>query len=157
MEEFKDDFKISQLTKELVTARLKQMEDPCAAAAALVKDALSVALKGLPPGAVAESRVVEDACQGAMTGLLLNDQPLHRGAVLILERVVDLANALNLDQTELMRSALRGIADMRRFVRIEVLGDMRQAIEARFHGAGLAFEALCAEPTPDPSPEKKGV
>ena len=141
-----EDFKISQLTKEIVLSRLREMEDPCRAAADLVGSTLEVALKGLEPGTVAESRIVEDACQGGMTGLLLNDQSLMRGAVLILETVCDLAARLNLDQPEMMRSALRGIADMRRFVRPEMLAEIRAAIEGRFHGAGLAFEKLCEAP-----------
>jgi hypothetical protein len=152
-----DDFKISQLTKELVSARLRGLEDPCAAASDLVRSTLEVALKGLPPGTIAESRVVEDACQGAMTGLLLNDQNLVRGAVVILEKVADLASALNLDQPEMMRSALRGIADMQRFVRPEMLAEIRYAIEARFHGAGLAFEALCQEGSGRETPAKPQV
>lgn len=150
-----EDFKINQLTKELVNARLRTLEDPCAAAAELVRETLEVALKGLKPGAIAESRVVEDASQGAMTGLLLNDGNLPRGAVLILERVCDLASKLNLDQPELMRSAMRGIADMRRFVRAEMLAEIRFAIEARFHGAGLAFEQLCDQPSGRETPERK--
>lgn len=152
-----DDFKISQLTKELVTARLRELEDPCAAAAELVRGTLLVALKGLPPGAAAESRVVADACQGAMTSLLLNDQSLTRGAVLILQRVSDLASELNLDGPEMLRSALRGIADMRRFARPETLADIRCAIESRFQGAGLAFEAFCAEPVPAPPSPAPGT
>ena len=147
-----DEFKISQLTKEIVSSRLREMEDPCRAAAQLVGKTLEVALNGLQPGAVAESRIVEDACQGGMTGLLLNEQPLTRGAVLILEVICDLATRLNLDQPELMRSALRGIADMRRFVRPEMLVEIQAAIEARFHGAGLAFQALCAEPSGHETP-----
>lgn len=147
-----DDFKINQLTKELVSARLRELPDPCAAAAGLVSETLTVALKNLPPGSVAESRVVEDACQGAMTGLLLNDQNLVRGSVLILESVVELAGRLNLDQPEMMRSALRGIADMKRFVRPEMLYEIQAAIEARYQGAGLAFDALCQEPSGHETP-----
>lgn len=140
-----DEFKINQLTKELVTARLRALEDPCAATADLVRRTLEVALKGLEPGTVAESRIVEDACQGGMTGLLLNEQSLTKGSIAILEAVVDLAGKLNLDQPEMMRSAMRGIADMQRFVPSAAMGEIQIAIEARFHGAGVAFEALCRE------------
>ena len=150
-----DDFKINQLTKELVSARLRELPDPCAAAAGLVRETLSVALKTLAPGSVAESRVVEDACQGAMTGLLLNDQNLVRGAVLILEAVVDLAGALNLDQPEMMKDALKGIADMRRFVRPEMMYEIQVAIEARYQGAGVAFDALCREPSCRETPARE--
>lgn len=140
-----DDFKIGQLTKELVAARLRKMGDPCACAADLVRQTLTVALKGMKPGQAAESRIVEDACQGGMTGLLLSQQDLPRGATLILEIVVDLAHQLNLDQTEMMRSALKGIADMRRFVQPSALHEISRQIEGHYHGAGDAFDLICRE------------
>lgn len=147
-----DPFKVSQLTKEIVLARLREMADPCVAAAALVKRTLEVAFKDLKPGSVAESRIVEEACQGGMTALLLNDQDIVRGAVAILEAVVDLAHGFNLDQQEMMRSALRGIADMRRFASPDILVAIRAAVEDRFHGAGLELEALCKEPSGSAKP-----
>lgn len=138
-----DEFKIGQLTKELVAARLKRMGDPCASAADLVKQTLAVALKGAKPGQVVEGRIVEDACQGGMTGLLLSEQNLPRGAMLILEAVVELSIEMNLNQTEMMRSALMGIADMRRFVQPHLLGEIARQIEGHYHGAGEAFEVIC--------------
>jgi hypothetical protein len=155
MDENKEDFKISQLTKELVTARLRSLEDPCAATADLVKRTLSVALKGLEPGAIAESRIIEDACQGGMTGLLLAENPLPKGAVSILEAVVDLAAQLNLDQPEMMKSALRGIADMRRFVQPNQLHEIEVAIETRYTGTGLVFRELCEQPTGQEAPQRQ--
>lgn len=137
--------RIHQLTKEIVSARLKQLEDPCVAAATLVRRTLEAALKDVTPGTVAESRLIEDASQGGMVALLLNEQNLSRGAVLILEAVAELASQLNVDQPEMMRSALRGIADMKRFVRDDTLTEIRSEIEGRFHGAGMAFEALCEQ------------
>ena len=139
------DFRIRQLTKELVSAKLGERGEPCAIAADLVRRTLEVALQGLALGAVAESRVVEDACQGAMTGLLLHEKDLAKGAVLILDAVVDLAGRLNVDGTEMMRSAMRGIADMRRFSGPAVLSAIEAAIELEYQGAGSAFRAILAE------------
>lgn len=139
------EFKIRQLTKELVSAKLAELGDPCAAAAELVRRTLEVALQGLPPGGAAEGRVVEDACQGGMTGLLLHEKDLPKGAVLILDAVVELAGRFNLDPTELMRAAMRGIADMARFTGAAVLFEIEGRIEARYQGAGGAFRALCEE------------
>ena len=139
-----DDFKIGQLTKELVAAKLRELPDPCAAAVKLSIETLRVALKGVAAGSTGDSAVVADACRGCMTALLLNDQNLPRGAVLLLEGVVELSAELNLDQMELMRCALRGVADMKRFAP-QTLADISNAVEARFTGAGQAFDALCSE------------
>ncbi len=140
------EFKIRQLTKELVAAKLRELPDPCAAAVKLCADTLRVALKGLEAGSTGDGAVVEDACQGCMTALLLNDQNLPRGAVLLLESVVELAAELNLDQMELMRSALRGVSDMKRFSP-QSLHEISTALEARFTGAGQAFDSICGEAT----------
>ena len=139
-----DDFKIGQLTKEIVAAKLRELPDPCVAAVKLSIETLRVALKGLAAGSAGDSAVVEDACRGCMTALLLNDQNLPRGAVMLLEGVVELSAELNLDQVELMRCALRGVADMKRFAP-QHLADISNALEGRFNGAGQAFDALCAE------------
>lgn len=146
-----DDFKIGQLTKEIVAAKLRELPDPCVAAVKLSTDTLRVALKGLEAGSTGDAAVVQDACQGCMTALLLNDQNLPHGAVLLLESVVELAAELNLDQMELMKSALRGISDMKRFAP-NAVAEISNALEARFTGAGQAFDALCREVQPSGTP-----
>lgn len=141
-----DDLEISQLTKEIVAERLKQLPDPCAIAADLLKDTLKIALKGMQPAWVAGSRIVDGGCQGCMTALLLNEQNLSRGAVRVVEAVSAAADELGLDRIELMRSALRGLAGMRRFVAPEKIREMAAALEARFPGAGRALEGFCDAP-----------
>ena len=145
-----DQFKIDQLTKELVSAKIKQLPDPCVAAASLVKDTLRVAFKGLEAGSVADAGIVEQACQGGMTALLLNDQNLAKGGVLILQAAAEIAEELNLDQMELMKSAMKGLSDMKRFARPDVLHDLETAIEARYHGAGEVFTDFCRQKAPAP-------
>lgn len=136
-----EDFKIGQLTKELVVARLRKMTDPGAAAAEVVKKTLAVTLKSTPPAESAQ--VIADGCKGGITGLLLADQDLARGAVLLLQAVSELAGESGLDPQEAMLAALRGFSDMRRFLRADQLSQMENELEARFHGAGNAFaEAL---------------
>ncbi|OGR88482.1 MAG: hypothetical protein A3J74_07545 [Elusimicrobia bacterium RIFCSPHIGHO2_02_FULL_57_9] len=142
MEEPQEDFKIGQLTKELVAIKLKKMADPSATAANLVKQTLAVALKEIKPGSTGHHAVVEDACRGGITGLLLAEQNLGKGAVLILEAVAELSSELNLDPTEMMRSALNGIADMRRFLRPDQLYDIHREIELHFMGAGEVFSRM---------------
>lgn len=132
-----EEFQIGQLTKELVAIRLKKMTDPCAAAADLVKKTLAVTLQNTPPEHAA--KVISDGCQGGITGLLLADQNLSKGAVLILEAVAELAAEHHVDPQEALKAALRGICDMRRFVRPDQLTEIQNEIEAHFDGAGQAF------------------
>lgn len=145
-----DDFRIGQLTKEMVAARLKAMADPCAEAAELVRRTVTVALDGYKAGdAGGREKVVQEACQGGMTGLLLAEQNLAKGAALILQAVLDLAQEKGLDLTLATFSALKGIADMHRFATPAQMDEIRRELEARFMGSGEAFaytlEAMKAE------------
>lgn len=140
-----DDFQIGQLTKELVAIRLKKMADPCAAAAELVKKTLTVALKGRLPDDPGNAALITDACQGGITAMLLADQHLPKGAALLLEAVVELANECNLDPAACMRAAMLGISDVRRFARADQVHEIAREIETRYMGAGEAFSDALAE------------
>ncbi len=140
-----DDFRIGQLTKELVALRLKKMADPCAAAADLVKKTLAVALKGRQPEDPGNLTVITDACQGGITAMLLADQNLPKGAVLLIEAVVELASEFNLDPPLCMQAAMLGISDVRRFARPDQVHEIAREIETRFMGAGEAFSEALAE------------
>ncbi len=139
-------FEIGQLTKELVAMKLKKMADPCAAAAELVKQTLTVALAAVKTDAEARSKAIADACKGGMTGLLLADQNLPRGAALTLEAVVELAGRHDLDPGESMRSALRGMAELRRYLREDQLDEIGREIGLHFMGAGEVFAEMLAKP-----------
>ena len=143
-----DEFKVGQLTKELVAIKLKRMDDPCAAAAELVKQTLGVALRAVAPGAPegAHAQVVTDACQGGMTGLLLAGHELGRGAALMLEAVSELANHFQLDPTMMMEAGLKGIADMRRFANPDQLEDIRREVGRHFLGVEALFEEMLRRP-----------
>lgn len=145
-----DAFELGQLTKELVAVKLKRMADPCATAADLVKQTLAVALKTIRDDAPARSKAIGDACRGGITGLLLADQNLARGAVLLLEAVVELSGHLDLDPGESMRSALRGLSDLKRFLRAEQLDEIEREIGRHFMGAGEVFAGLLREEQPAP-------
>jgi hypothetical protein len=134
-----EDFKINQLTKELVVIRLKNMGDPCIAAAELVRKTLAVALKGTPPNDANFIRVVREACQGGMTGLLVTAQNMPVGAVRMLEAVGEMAMELGFDPTRAMRGAIEGIADMHRFLTVEQMDAIRKEIDANLLGAGDVF------------------
>jgi hypothetical protein len=142
-----DEIRIGQLTKEMVAEELRQLGDPCAKAAAVVRKTLAAALSGDPPAADPK-RVIEDAVKGAMTALLLADQNLTRGAMQILETVSEAAAAGHLDPTEAMCAALKGLSDLRRFAEPSKLDDIRHAIESRYMGAGEVFAELLREPLP---------
>jgi hypothetical protein len=137
-----EDFKINQLTKELVVSRLKNMADPCAAAAELVKKTLIVALKGIPPGDSRFISIIRDACQGGMTGLLVAGQNLPKGTILLLEGVSEVSTSMGFDPTLAMQCALEGIADLHRFVNHEQMEAIKTEIDAHMMGAGDAFATI---------------
>lgn len=141
-----EEFKIGQLTKELVAMRIKKLEDPCGVAADMVKQAIVIALKARP---IEAETVVSDACCGGLQGLYLSDHDLSRGAVLILQAVGEAADETMLDPTLLMSFALKGFARLNRLTTPEQLQAMREELERHFHGCGQAFaDALAAQPDP---------
>lgn len=133
-----EDFRIGQLTKELVSIQLKKMGDPCAVAAELVRKTLRVALK---PGQE-QAGVIADAVQGGLQGLLLCEGDVPKGGVLVLEAVAELAAELQLDPTESLRAALAGLARLRRLLLPDQLAELQAGVEARFQGAGEVFAEL---------------
>ena len=145
-----DELRIHQLTKEMVAEELRSLGDPCAAAAAVVHRTLSAALQSPPEGTPPE-RIVEDTVKGAMTALLLAEQSLARGGMLVLEAVLDVSAKANLDPTAAMSAALRALADLRRFVDPARIDDIRLAIEAKYMGAGEVFVEYLRAPLPPSS------
>lgn len=137
-----DDFKISQLTKELVVIRLRNMGDPCAAGAELVKKTLAVALKGMTMEDPQVPTIIRDACEGGMTGLLVAEQSMPRGAVKLLEAVSEVAMELGLDPMATMQSALEGIADLHKLLTQEQIDDIKREIGQNFMGTSEAFSAI---------------
>ena len=134
-----DELRIVQLTKEMVAEELRLLGDPCAAAANVVRKTLLAAFQGAAPGDTPPTRVIEDAVKGAMTALLLADHSMTRSSILVVEAVMDVATKRDLDPTESMRAALKGLADLRRFVDPARMDDIRLEIEAHYMGAGEVF------------------
>jgi len=134
-----DELRIVQLTKEMVAEELRLLGDPCAAAASVVRRTLMAALQGAAPGDTPPARVIEDAVKGGMMALLLADHSLTRGSILIVEAVMDVASKRDLDPTDSMRAALKGLADLRRFVEPARIDDIRLEIEAHYMGAGAVL------------------
>ena len=144
-----DELRIHQLTKEMVAEELRILGDPCAAAAAVVQRTLTAALQSPPEGTPPE-RIVEDAVKGAMTALLLAEQSLAHGGILVLDVVIDVAAKAHLDPTVAMSAALRALADLRRFVDPARIDDVRLAIDAKYMGAGEVFVEYLRAPLPPP-------
>lgn len=142
----RDSFMLAQFAKELVALRIQHLDDPAAAAAALVRETALVALKSRPAEA---DCVIADACYGALQALLLAGHGLARGATLILGSVQDLSGPLGRNPADLTAYALEGFAHMRRLLTQDQLIDMLEALESRFPGAGAAFaKALSRQPDP---------
>lgn len=137
-------FLISQFAKELVAIRLRDTEDPCAVAAALVRETAEVALKSRPEEA---DCVVVDACYGGLQALALAGQDLSRGAALMYAAVMELAEPLGIPQASLSEYAFEGFARMRRLMTQVQVIDMLETLESRHKGAGAGLaKALAAQP-----------
>jgi hypothetical protein len=135
-----EELRFVQLTKEMVAEELRLLGDPCAAAAAVVRKTLHAAFQTPAPAASGSpARIIEETVKGAMTALLLADHSLTRGSILILEAVSDVASKRDLDPTDSMGAALKGLADLKRFVDPSRLDEIRLEIEAHYMGAGTVF------------------
>ena len=142
-----DELRFVQLTKEMVAEELRLLGDPCTAATAVVRKTLQAAFQVPSASDAAPARVIEETVKGAMTALLLADHSLTRGSILIVESVMDVAAKRDLDPTESMRAALKGLSDLKRFVDPARIDDIRLEIEAHYMGAGAVFmEYLAAAP-----------
>lgn len=136
-----DAFLIAQFAKELVAIRLSSTEDPCAVAAALVKETAAVALKARPHEA---DVVIADACYGGLQALLLAGHDVSRGATLMLGEVLDLAGPLGGDPVALSEYALEGFARLRRLLTQEQIVDMLETLDSHFKGSGTTLARALA-------------
>ncbi|MBI3563802.1 MAG: hypothetical protein HY079_01240 [Elusimicrobia bacterium] len=142
-----DELRIHQLTKEMVAEELRQLGDPCATAAGVVRKTLESALANAPAGTEGQ-RVIEDTVRGAMTALLLAEQSLTKGGMMILQVVLETTYE-HVAPQDAMAAALRGLADMRRFVDPDRLDEMRIQIAATYMGAGELFAEYLRTPLPE--------
>jgi hypothetical protein len=145
-EHIMDELRIHQLTKEMVAEELRLLGDPCKTAADVVRRTLTAALQS-PPDGTAPERIIEDAVKGAMTALLLAEQNLSRGAMLVLAAVLDVSTSA-VDPTVAMGAALKGIADLRRFTDPNRLEEIRLEVAAKYMGADELFVEYLRAPIP---------
>lgn len=151
-------FNLGQLTKEMVASRLSELEDPCAVAAKVLEKALYSALRSAKEFGPAQKAMISEVCHGALTGILLRHQSLPHGAVEILTAVCSVAQRLDLDPTEMMTRAIRGMARIRTVASKDALHEIPHALETRFMGAGELFKEETSEDATLPiSPKLKLV
>jgi len=140
-----DTFNMGQLTKEMVSGRLKEMEDPCAAAAEVMEKAMLSALRNAKEFGPAERSMVAEMCYGAITAILLRHQCLSRGGIEILRAAGAAAGALHIDPTEMMTQAIRGLARIRSVCSKDQLQDLSYGLDREFMGAGERLREECQE------------
>lgn len=136
-------FKVGQLTKELVAMNLKEVQNPCAEAAWLVRQTIVVALKAKPDEA---RSIVSDACYGGLQGLLISDQDLSCGALMILSALCGGSAEIPVDAALMRRYCIEGLARISKFVSGQDLTAISRALEKRQQGAGQSFsDAVAAQ------------
>jgi len=134
---------LNRLTREMVSARLADINDPAALAADVAGKTIALGLKASP--GLERLDLIREVCSGAMAGLLVGGERVPAGAAGILSCVVDAASTGHIDPCEAMTAALRGIAEISRAAPEGQLYDIGCALEERFHGAGDAFRRLLQE------------
>ena len=122
-----DMFNLAQLTKHMVVKGIKDDREPYGVAEEAVRETLKTYLKGMIPGNPEVLLGVREVARGTMTGLLLCDVSLPRGAIVVLQAVGEIAAALPHDPTMLMTSTIEGIAELRLLLSLDVLGLIQAA------------------------------
>src|SRR6185295_17743613 len=107
-----EDFKIDELTEEIVIHRVEGAADPFGEAANVVKSTLSASLKSSRIGTRHFPVAVRHACRGAMAAFLVCRHDPSQGAVALIDGVLELAYAEDLDATLALHGALEGVADL---------------------------------------------
>jgi len=129
----------------------KQAKD--AVAAVIAKDAVSGAALTVPvmcqhiSHAARMHKEPKDAitavCRGAMNAVLLGGQSVPDAAVALLEALPNTSLMMRTGPEDLMSWVMEGIADVTPVAGPEVRDALRVAIEEKFMGASVIFDALC--------------
>lgn len=136
-----EEYRVGQLTKEMVITRLKALGDPCVAAAEIAKKTMVVGLTGSATVGAHTRQLVKEICHGTMVGLIMADQSLPKGACLLLRVAAEVSSDLSLNPEEMMTYAIEGIVELRRLSTVDQMEDIRKAVSRDFMGAGDVFRA----------------
>lgn len=141
-------FNLAQLTKEMVVHQLKNLEDPARIVAEVVRGTLVARQKG-PAASLADVQTtVRDVCRGAVAGMLVVKCPLPRGCAKVLLAARSFAKSVGLDRDAINLAAIKGLADVRRFVDTKTVEEIKVALEGTRTGTGTEFLHFCGNPAP---------
>jgi hypothetical protein len=99
----------------------------------------------LAKSGVAPKDAVAHACHGALSGLLLIDKKLPKGAVASMHGINEAAQSEHWDPMESMTWAMDGCARIKPAVSEGKINDIEIAINEAFHGAGEVFRGIAAK------------
>jgi hypothetical protein len=71
---------------------------------------------------------------------------------MVLDAVLEVAAETNVDPTAAMSAAMRGLADLRRFVDPARVDEIRIAVDRKYMGAGEVFAEYLRAPLPGGAP-----
>ena len=145
-----DRFNFGQLTKEMIVSRLRDIQDAPAVAAEIAKKTIVAGVKSTQSSAQSPQETVQEICSGTMSGLLLIEKDLPRGAVEILRCLAEAAQELHIDPSELITWAMQGIAKITPFVTPEMRLNICCAIEEAYQGTGEIFTQFCEAESREP-------
>lgn len=136
-----EDYDFEKLAREIVTQRLKGIDDAPKAAAEIAKKIIVAGVQGT------KSRqdphlTVSAVCRGVISGMILIEADLPETAVFILREMANIAAETHLDPTEMMTWSMEGIGQVAPMAGAEVSGRIHDRIEETFQGAGLVFRDI---------------
>lgn len=138
-------FNLAQLTKEMVVNSIRHLADPGRISAGVVHSTLLARLKGHKLSNYEIQEAVIEVCRGAMAGMLLMECPLPKGAAEILKTVARTAVEAEVDDKLMSIAAIKGMADVKRFVTPEALRKISDQLEATRRGAGGVFDRFSVD------------
>jgi hypothetical protein len=141
-------FNLAQLTKEMVVHQLKNLEDPARIVAEVVRGTLVARVKNPNLSESDLQDTVREVCKGAASGMLLMEMALPRGFAKTLQAAQSFAKTVGKDEETVKIAALKGLADIRRFVDTTTLTMIADKLNETRPGAGEVFLHFSGNPQP---------
>ena len=136
------EYDFEKLAREIVTARLKDIQDAPTAAAEIAD---KIIVSGVQSTRVRQDPrlTVTGACRGVMSGMLIIEKDLNATALALINSMAHLAQEIHTDPADMMTWCMAGIAPVVMMGHPDLKSAIREAIEERFMGAGEIFGQLC--------------
>jgi len=138
-----ESLEFGHITKEMIVSNLKGAEDAPKVAADIVRQTITAGLPSARASGKNPQDAVQEICFGAMSGLLLIEKDLPKGAILIIKGMAEIAQKVGVEPSELMTWAMEGIARITPMTSVQVREEIRALIEQDYMGAGEVFSNLC--------------